>query len=56
MNFQYSEVHQMIRDTARKFAQDELAPTAIERDEKEEFPYEAVKKMGELGSKMLKNV
>ena len=49
MNFQYSEVHQMIRDTARKFAQDELAPTAIERDEKEEFPYEAVKKMGELG-------
>ena len=49
MNFQYSEVHQMIRDTARKFAQDELAPTAIERDEKEEFPYEAVKIMGELG-------
>ncbi len=49
MNFQYSEIQQMIRDTARKFAQDELAPTAIERDEKEEFPYEAVRKMGELG-------
>jgi len=49
MNFQYSDTHLMIRDTARKFAQDELAPSVIERDEKEEFPYEAVKKMGELG-------
>jgi alkylation response protein AidB-like acyl-CoA dehydrogenase len=49
MNFQYSETHLMIRDTARKFAQDELAPTVLERDEKELFPYEAVKKMGELG-------
>lgn len=49
MDFQYSETHLMIRDTARKFAQDELAPTVLERDEKEEFPHEAVKKMGELG-------
>jgi len=49
MNFQYSDTHLMIRDTAKKFAQEELAPTVIERDEKEEFPYEAVKKMGELG-------
>jgi len=39
----------MIRDTARQFANDELAPTVLERDEKEEFPYDAVKKMGELG-------
>jgi alkylation response protein AidB-like acyl-CoA dehydrogenase len=49
MDFQYSETHLMIRDTARQFAQDELAPTVLERDEKEEFPYAAVKKMGELG-------
>jgi alkylation response protein AidB-like acyl-CoA dehydrogenase len=49
MNFQYTDTHLMIRDTARKFAQDELAPTVIERDEKEEFPYDGVKKMGELG-------
>lgn len=49
MNFQYSETHLMIRDTAKKLAQDELAPTVLERDEKELFPYEAVKKMGELG-------
>jgi len=39
----------MIRDTARKFARDELAPSADERDEREEFPHEAVKKLGELG-------
>lgn len=39
----------MIRATARQFAHDELAATADTRDEKEEFPYEAVKKLGELG-------
>ncbi|MDP2883435.1 MAG: acyl-CoA dehydrogenase [Ignavibacteria bacterium] len=49
MNFQFTETHLMIRDTARQFARDELAPTVLERDEKEEFPYDAVKKMGELG-------
>lgn len=49
MNFDLSETHLMIRDTARKFAHDELAPFAAERDEKEEFPREAVKKLGELG-------
>jgi alkylation response protein AidB-like acyl-CoA dehydrogenase len=49
MNFEFSETHRMIRDTARQFAHDELAPSVIERDEKEEFPAEAVKKMGELG-------
>jgi alkylation response protein AidB-like acyl-CoA dehydrogenase len=49
MNFQLTETHLMIRDTARQFAHDELAPGVIERDEKEEFPAEAVKKMGELG-------
>lgn len=49
MNFEFTETHRMIRETARQFARDELAPSVIERDEKEEFPYEAVKKMGELG-------
>jgi len=49
MNFDFNETQQMIRDTARKFAQDELAPSADERDEREEFPHEAVKKLGELG-------
>ena len=49
MNFQFTEEHLMIRDTARKFAEEELAASAAERDEKEEFPGEAVKKLGELG-------
>ena len=49
MNFQFSETHLMIKETARKFAEEVLAPTADERDEKEEFPHEAVKQMGELG-------
>lgn len=49
MNFQFNETHLMIRDTARKFAQEVLAPTVLERDEKEQFPHEEVKAMGELG-------
>lgn len=49
MNFEFNETHLMIRETARKFAEEELAPSADERDEKELFPFEAVKKMGELG-------
>jgi alkylation response protein AidB-like acyl-CoA dehydrogenase len=49
MNFEFTEEQLMIRDTARDFAQKEIAPTAIERDIKAEFPYEIVKKLGELG-------
>lgn len=49
MNFNLSEEHIMIRDMARQFANDELLPGVIERDDKEEFPHEQIKKMGELG-------
>ena len=49
MNFELTEEHQMIRDAARDFAQNELLPGVIERDEKQQFPTEQVKKMGELG-------
>lgn len=49
MNFDFNETHLMIKETARKFAEEELLPTVLERDEKEEFPHEAVKKLGELG-------
>lgn len=49
MDFQFNETQLLIQETARKFAEEELAPTAEQRDEKEEFPTEAVKKMGELG-------
>ena len=49
MDFNLTEEHLMIRDAARDFAQTELLPGVIERDEKQEFPHEQVKKMGELG-------
>jgi len=39
----------MIRDAARDFAQTELLPAVIERDENQSFPTEQVKKLGELG-------
>lgn len=49
MDFKLSEEHIMIRDAARDFAKNELLPGVIERDEKQEFPKEQIKKMGELG-------
>lgn len=49
MNFNLSEEHIMIRDAARDFAQAELLPGVIERDNKQQFPDNLVKKMGDLG-------
>lgn len=49
MNFDLTEEHLMIRDAARDFAQNELLSGVIERDEKQEFPTDQVKKMAELG-------
>ncbi len=49
MMFKLTEEHEMIRQAARDFAQTELLPGVIERDEKQIFPAEQVKKMGELG-------
>ena len=46
MDFSLTEEHLMIRDAARDFAQTELLPGVIERDEKQVFPDELVKKMG----------
>lgn len=47
--FPLSEEHRMIRDAAREFAQKEIAPIAAEHDESGKFPYETIKKMGEMG-------
>ncbi|RZJ70275.1 acyl-CoA dehydrogenase [Flavobacterium sp.] len=49
MDFNLTEEHLMIQQAARDFAQNELLPGVIERDEKQEFPTEQIKKMGELG-------
>jgi len=49
MDFNLTEEQLMIRDAARDFARTELLPGVIERDEKQKFPSEQIKKMGELG-------
>ena len=49
MDFNFTEEQLAIKDTARDFAQNEIAPSAVERDIKAEFPYEIVKKLGEFG-------
>src|SRR5690606_11859234 len=49
MDFKLTEEHLMIREAARDFANSDLLPGVIERDEKQEFPAAQVKKMGELG-------
>jgi alkylation response protein AidB-like acyl-CoA dehydrogenase len=49
MNFDYTEEHLNVQQAARDFAQTELLPGVIERDNNQEFPYEQIKKLGELG-------
>jgi alkylation response protein AidB-like acyl-CoA dehydrogenase len=49
MNFEFTEEQLMIKESAQDFAQNEIAPSAVERDINAQFPTEIVKKMGELG-------
>ncbi len=49
MSLTLSPEHEMIRQTARKFAQERIAPIAAHYDETGEFPYETVMEMGRLG-------
>ena len=49
MLFELSEEQLMIQQAARDFAQTELKPGVIERDEHQKFPKEQVAKLGELG-------
>lgn len=49
MDFSLSEEHLMIQQAARDFAQQELLPEVIERDDAQRFPAEQIKKLGELG-------
>ncbi len=49
MDLQLTEEHIMIRDQARKFAQEVIAPVAEHHDLTGEFPFESVRQMGELG-------
>jgi alkylation response protein AidB-like acyl-CoA dehydrogenase len=45
----FSEQHLAVRDMVRAFARDEVAPVAASFDASQEFPWENVKRMGELG-------
>ncbi|MEM7298492.1 MAG: acyl-CoA dehydrogenase [Bacteroidota bacterium] len=49
MNFNFTEEQLAVRDAARDFAQKELLPGVIERDDKQQFPAEQIKALGELG-------
>jgi len=49
MYFELTEEQIMIRQAARDFAQTELKPGVIERDEHQKFPAEQIKMLGELG-------
>ncbi len=49
MHFQLRDEHEMIRQAARDFAQKELLPGVIQRDEQQQFPYEPMMRLAELG-------
>ena len=48
-NFDLTSEQDMLRKTIRDFAEKEIKPVRQKLDEKEEFSYDLVKKMGELG-------
>src|SRR5438067_4070726 len=49
MRLELTDEQDMIRDMAREFAQEHIAPIAPEIDRDARFPHETVKRMGELG-------
>ncbi len=49
MNFDLPEMHQMLADTVRKFAEGEIAPVIAALDAKGEFSEALTRKMGEIG-------
>ena len=49
MDFTLTHEQQMIQQMAREFAQQELLPGVLERDEKSEFPLEQFRKFGQTG-------
>ena len=49
MDFTLSTEHEILRETVRSFAENEIQPVARELDEAERFSYETMAKMAELG-------
>jgi short/branched chain acyl-CoA dehydrogenase len=48
MELELSNDHRLLRDTVREFAEQEIAPVAEELDRTKSFPYEIVRRLGEL--------
>ena len=49
MQFQTTQAHEELRAKIRAFAEEEVKPIAFQLDQNNEFPGEAVRKLGELG-------
>lgn len=49
MEFSYTPEQEILRETIRDFALNEIAPHSLEWDEKQHFPLDVFKKLGELG-------
>ena len=49
MEFTYSREQEMVKKMLKEFAENEIAPISAEIDEKAEYPYETIAKLGELG-------
>src|SRR5690606_30737891 len=49
MNFEYNETQKMIAESIRDFAEQHIRPNIMEWDEKQHFPVDLFKKLGEMG-------
>src|SRR5918997_2962428 len=48
MDFDLADHHRLLQRTVRDFAEAEVAPVAEELDREKRFPYEIVRRLGEL--------
>ena len=49
MDFSFTEEQEMTRQMVREFAEREIAPVVMEYDESQNFPWEIIRKLAELG-------
>jgi hypothetical protein len=49
LDFSFSPEHEAVRDTVRRFCQEEVAPLVREAEETERFPVELFRRWGEMG-------
>ena len=47
--FEITESMKMVQEVARNFAEKEIRPVVMEHDESQEFPFEIIKQLGEMG-------